>query len=97
VDNAGRLLAIDFQSGTTSPCPLPVRGSACHARQASDGMLWIGLGIGTAELVRFDPTAHKYLNPAVAKPAAAHTYTIHPFDAEAGQWSSKHSRGTLRT
>jgi streptogramin lyase len=73
VDNAGRLLAIDFETRTTTPYPLPVRGSAWHAKRTSDGTLWIGLGFGKAELVRFDPTARKYLavaqRPADAAPA----------------------------
>jgi len=52
VDNAGRLLAIDFATGTTTPYTLPVRGSAWHAKRISDGTLWIGLDFGQAKTKR---------------------------------------------
>ena len=39
VDNAGRLLTVDFVTGTTATYPLPVRGSAWHAKCAKDGTL----------------------------------------------------------
>ena len=70
VDNARRLLAIDFATGSTTPYPLPIQGSAWHAKRASDGTLWIGLGFGEIGLVRFDPTHRKYL-PVASRPADA--------------------------
>ncbi len=70
VDNAGRLMAIDFETGETTPYPLPVSGSAWHAKRARDGSLWIGLGFGQSELVRFDATRREYL-PVAARPGDA--------------------------
>ncbi|MEE3371042.1 MAG: hypothetical protein VX346_17035 [Planctomycetota bacterium] len=70
VDNAGRLLAVDFATGTTTAYPLPVRGSAWHAKCDKDGTLWIGLGFGAAELIRFDPTRREYL-PVTRRPQSA--------------------------
>ncbi|MBB74567.1 MAG: hypothetical protein CMJ75_08645 [Planctomycetaceae bacterium] len=70
VDNAGRLLAVDFATGTTAAYPLPVRGSAWHAKCVKDGTLWMGLGFGAAELVRFDPSRRAYL-PVTPRPQGA--------------------------
>ena len=68
VDNAGRLMVIDLETGETTPYPLPVSGSAWHARRARDGTLWIGLGFASSELVRFDVTQRDYL-PVAARPS----------------------------
>jgi len=70
VDNAGRLMVIDFETGETTPYPLPVEGSAWHAKRARDGTLWVGLGFGCSELVRFDVTRREYL-PVAARPEDA--------------------------
>ena len=75
VDNAGRILAIDFKTGKTTPYPLPIRGSAWHAKRASDDTLWMGLGFGKAELVRFDATRRKYL-PVARRPKNARKTTM---------------------
>ena len=43
VDNAGRLLTVDFVTGTTATYPLPVRGMPSAPRTAHSGSDWVSV------------------------------------------------------